>query len=60
VDSAITCTVTKLGTGTITFVQFSGRTMVAMNGTLQMTGAVGSTASVISVGMTDYVYITNY
>lgn len=62
INSQIIATFLKTGTGAITFTQGSGRTLV-VNGTTQTTGLfnglVGSTASITSVGTTDYVLITN-
>jgi len=49
----------KQGSGAITFVQGSGRTLVAVNGTAIMFGAVGSTATISSVGTIDYLKIDN-
>lgn len=49
----------KHGTGAITFVQGSGRTMVQVDGTAVLNGAVGSTAVISSVGTTDYLMISN-
>lgn len=60
INGAITASFVKGGTGTITFVQGSGRTMVAANGTLVFNGAQYSTASVVSFGTTDIVYINNF
>lgn len=50
----------KGGTGAITFVAGSGRTITQMSGTLIMNGAVGSTYSIKSFGTIDYLYINNY
>ena len=49
----------KHGTGNITFVQGSGRTLVQVDGTAVLSGAVGSTATISSVGTTDYLMISN-
>lgn len=49
----------KHGSGTITFVQGSGRTLIQVNGTNVMFGAVGSTATISSIGTTDYLKIDN-
>lgn len=46
-------------TGAITFVQGSGRTLVAVSGGLILNGAVGSIASLTSDGTTDLLIITN-
>lgn len=50
---------TKHGTGSITFVQGSGRTMVQVDGTAVLNGALGSTATISSVGNLDYLRISN-
>ena len=60
VNGSITASFVKGGTGAITFVQGSGRTMVAANGTLVFNGARYSTASIVSFGTTDIVYINNF
>ena len=49
----------KHGTGNITFVQGSGRTLIQVDGTAVLSGAVGSTATISSVGTTDYLMISN-
>lgn len=59
VNGDTTASFIKGGTGTITFVQGSVRTMVAANGTLVLNGAQYSTASIVSFGTTDIVYINN-
>lgn len=53
-------TFAKLGTGTITFVQGPGRTLVLLTGISVLNGIVGSTAGLYSVGLTDFLAITNY
>ena len=68
-SSAITITVNggtdfnasylKHGTGAITFVQASGRTLVRVNATAVLNGAAGSTATISSIGTTDYLRISN-
>jgi hypothetical protein len=50
----------KGGTGAISFVAGSGRTITQMSGTLIMNGAVGSTYAIKSVATIDYLYINNY
>lgn len=60
INNALTTTFMKLGTFGVTFVQGTGRTLVAMDGTVIFNGASGSRASIISDGTTDYLYITNY
>lgn len=49
----------KEGTGTITFVQGSGRTLRQVDGTAILNGAVGSTAALSSDGTTDSLRISN-
>lgn len=49
----------KHGTGTITFVQAAGRTLVQVDATTILKGAVGSTATISSIGTTDYLRISN-
>ena len=49
----------KHGSGAITFVQGSGRTMVQVDSTAILNGAVGSTAVISSIGTTDYLRISN-
>lgn len=49
----------KEGTGTITFVQGSGRTLRQVDGTAVLNGAVGSTAALASDGTTDSLRISN-
>jgi hypothetical protein len=49
----------KHGTGAITFVQASGRTLVQVNATATLNGAPGSTATISSIGTTDYLRISN-
>lgn len=59
VNAAITASYVKHGTGAITFVQGSGRTLVQVDGTAILNGVVGSTASISSVGTVDYLRISN-
>jgi hypothetical protein len=49
----------KHGVGAITFVQAAGRTLVQVNTTAILNGAVGSTATISSIGTTDYLRISN-
>ncbi|MDX6182587.1 DUF2460 domain-containing protein [Flavobacterium sp. Fl-77] len=49
----------KHGSGAITFVQASGRTLIQVNATAILNGAVGSTATISSIGTTDYLRISN-
>lgn len=49
----------KHGTGNITFLQATGRTLVQVNGTNVLNGAKGSTATISSIGTTDYLKINN-
>lgn len=59
-NGGVTTTYGKIGTGAITFVQGSGRTLVQLSGTAVMNGIAGSIASIWSNGTTDYLAITNY
>lgn len=59
VNGAINASFIKMGTGAITFVQGSGRTLTGANGTLVLNGAVNSTASIVSDGTVDVLYINN-
>lgn len=59
-NGGVTTSYGKVGSGAITFVQGSGRTLVQLSGTAILNGAVGSTASLWSNGTTDYLAITNY
>lgn len=49
----------KHGSGIITFVQGNGRSLVLVNGTAVLNGAQGSTATISSIGTTDYLKISN-
>jgi len=49
----------KHGTGAITFIQAAGRTLVQVNTTSTLNGAAGSTATISSIGTTDYLRISN-
>lgn len=49
----------KHGSGTITFVQGSARTLTQVDGTAIFNGSVGSTATISSVGSIDYLRISN-
>lgn len=49
----------KHGAGTITFVQGTGRTLIQVNATAILNGAVGSTATISSIVTTDYLRISN-
>ena len=49
----------KHGTGAITFVQGAGRTLIQVDSTAVLDGAVGSTATISSIGTTDYLRISN-
>ncbi len=57
--SGFSSTYLKHGTASISFVQGSGRTLVQVDGTLNLNGTVGSTATIISYGTTDYLRINN-
>ncbi len=59
VNASLTTSYVRLGTGTLTFVQGAGRTLVAMDATLVCDGIVGSSMSIVSFGTTDYLYINN-
>jgi len=59
-NGGVTASYGKVGTGAITFVQGSGRTLVQLSGTAILSGAVGSIATLWSNGTTDYLAITNY
>lgn len=59
INGALTTSLMKKGAGTITFVQGAGRTLVQVDGTAIFNGAVGSTATITSVGTTDYLRISN-
>jgi hypothetical protein len=50
---------TKLGSATITFTQGAGATLVQMDGTAVLNGAVGSTACLTRTGNTYYLQISN-
>jgi hypothetical protein len=58
INSPLTTLIMKYGAN-ITFVQGSGRTMIQVDGTNILSGVVGSTATIISVGSTDYLRISN-
>ncbi len=49
----------KHGTGAITFVQGAGRTLALVDSTAVLDGAVGSTATISSIGTKDYLRISN-
>lgn len=57
--SGFTSTYLKHGTASISFVQGSGRTLVQVDGTLVLNGAVGSSATIISYSTTDYLRVNN-
>ena len=59
VNAGITASFVKGGTGVITFVQGAGRTLIGANGTLIFNGAVNSSASIVSFGTSDVLYINN-
>lgn len=59
VNAGITASFVKGGMGAITFVQGAGRTLTGENGTLVFDGAVNSSASIVSFGTTDILYINN-
>lgn len=49
----------KHGAGQITFLQGSGRNLIVVYGSPIMSGNVGSTATISSIGTTDYLRISN-
>jgi hypothetical protein len=59
-NGGVTTSYGKTGTGAITFVQGSGRTLVTLSGTAVFNGIAGSTATLWSNGTTDYLAINNY
>jgi len=59
-NGGVTTSYGKVGTGAITFVQGSGRTLVQLSGTAVFNGIAGSTATLWSNGTTDYLAINNY
>jgi hypothetical protein len=59
-NGGVTTSYGKTGTGAITFVQGSGRTLVQLSGTAVFNGIAGSTATLWSNGTTDYLSINNY
>lgn len=59
-NGGVTTSYGKIGTGAITFVQGSGRTLVALSGTAILNGTAGSTATIWSNGTNDYLSIANY
>lgn len=54
-----TSTYLKHGTASISFVEGSGRTLIQVDGTLSLNGDIGSTATIISYGTTDYLRVSN-
>lgn len=59
-NGGVTASYGKVGTGEITFVQGSGRTLVQLTGTAVLNGILGSEAKLWSFGTTDYLTIINY
>jgi len=59
-NGGVTTSYGKVGTGAITFVQGSGRTLVQLTGTSILNGIAGSEAKLWSNGTTDYLTIINY
>jgi len=49
----------KFGSGAITFLAGSGRTLVTVDATAVLNGTIGSTATITSVGTIDYLRISN-
>ena len=58
-SAGFTSTYIKHGSGSVTFVQGSGRTLVPVDGTLALNGNSGSTATVISYSTSDYLRVNN-
>jgi len=54
-----TATYIKHGSGSVSFVQGSGRTLIPVDGTLALNGNSGSTATVISYSTSDYLRVNN-
>lgn len=54
INGPITASFMKVGTGNVTFVAGAGRTLVTVDGTAVLSGAAGSTATIVSYGTTDY------
>jgi hypothetical protein len=59
IDVPITTSFMKFGTGSITFLSGSGRTLIQVDATNVLNGIIGSTASIISVGTQDFLRISN-
>jgi len=59
INAPLTTSFMKGGTGAITFLAGAGRTLVMVDGTAALTGIVGSTATITSVGTIDYLRISN-
>ena len=62
INAPLTTSFMKGGTGAITFLAGAGRTLVAVDVTTPaatLNGIVGSTATITSVGTTDYLRISN-
>jgi len=59
-NGGVTTSYGKVGSGAITFVQGSGRTLVQLSGTAILNGIAGSRAILWSNGTTDYLEIINY
>jgi len=59
-SGGVTTSYGKVGSGAITFVQGSGRTLVQLSGTAILNGIAGSRAILWSSGTTDYLEIINY
>jgi hypothetical protein len=58
-STGFTATYIKHGSGSVSFVQGSGRTLIPVDGTLNLNGTSGSTATVISYSTSDYLRINN-
>jgi hypothetical protein len=59
-NGGVTTSYGKGGSGIITFVQGSGRTLVLLSGTAVFDGVAGSTATLWSNNLIDYLTINNY
>ena len=58
-SAGFTSTYIKHGSGSVSFVQGSGRTLIPVDGTLVLNGTSGSTATVISYSTSDYLRVNN-
>ena len=58
-SAGFTSTYIKHGSGSVSFVEGSGRTLIPVDGTLVLNGTSGSTATVISYSTSDYLRVNN-